>query len=187
MLVHCGAGVSRSAALCIAYLMRKNRCVLCDRRTPAAPLALARLLGAGSPAGACFVNGRAYSARSCLPCCALSAPGVVWPLALHHNPCVLLSSLCRWSAQAALDFVKSRRSLVAPNDGWVCLWQGGCSFDTRVSCTWPCLLPADWGLQVGSFCSVRHQPSHPPLCTPACCRFWRTLCGLEAGLGITER
>ena len=34
-------------------------------------------------------------------------------------------SLCRWSAQAALDFVKSRRSLVAPNDGWVCLWQAG--------------------------------------------------------------
>ncbi|KAI3430229.1 hypothetical protein D9Q98_004826 [Chlorella vulgaris] len=64
VLVHCGAGVSRSATLCIAYLMRKHR----------------------------------------------------------------------WSAQKALDYCKSRRSLVAPNDG-----------------------------------------------------FWRTLCALEAQLGIAER
>ncbi|EFN52440.1 hypothetical protein CHLNCDRAFT_138968 [Chlorella variabilis] len=64
VLVHCGAGVSRSATLCIAYLMRKHR----------------------------------------------------------------------WSAQRALELTKARRSLVAPNDG-----------------------------------------------------FWRTLCALEAQLGIAER
>ncbi|KAL4422489.1 hypothetical protein ABPG75_008686 [Micractinium tetrahymenae] len=59
VLVHCGAGVSRSATLCISWLMRKNR----------------------------------------------------------------------WSAQQALDFAKSRRSLVAPNDGF---WRSLCRLEAEL-------------------------------------------------------
>ena len=59
VLVHCGAGVSRSATLAIGYLMRRER----------------------------------------------------------------------WSAQAALDLVRSRRSLVAPNGGF---WRALCALEAHL-------------------------------------------------------
>ncbi|GAB4815324.1 hypothetical protein N2152v2_002370 [Parachlorella kessleri] len=62
VLVHCGAGVSRSAALCLAYLMRRNR----------------------------------------------------------------------WAAQKALEFVKGRRSLVNPNDGF---WRSLCALEMQLGIT----------------------------------------------------
>ena len=119
VFVHCSRGVSRSASLCIAYLMRREG-------------------GRCSPPrhAACLPSCRALrvvcSTRPSAPCSSVTHPTgevMVWQSWLDHTAALLAEPLpltahplSGWDAKHARSHVESRRPIILPNEGfWRCL------------------------------------------------------------------